>query len=95
MIDTERMKFASEARPSQYIVPFSNTELTYMSLSGHFMYIEGRVLVHQMERYQLSLTYNASGWRFLVQIFTHIYSELSRSDVTSIPPFAKVRLHTE
>ena len=51
---------ASEARPSQYIGPFGNTEPTCMPLSGHFMDIEGRVLVYQMERYQLSPTYNAS-----------------------------------
>ena len=51
-----QMKFASEARPSHYIVPFSNTELTCMPLSGHFMDIEGRVLVCQTERYQLSQT---------------------------------------
>ena len=36
------MKFASEARPSQYIVPFGNTEPTCMPLPGHFMDIEGR-----------------------------------------------------
>ena len=50
------MKFASEARPSQYVVPFYNTEPTCMPLSGHFMDIEGRVLVHQTERHQPSLT---------------------------------------
>ena len=55
-----QMKFASEARTSQYIVPFGNTEPTCMPISGHFMDIEGRVLVYQMERCQLSLTYNAS-----------------------------------
>ena len=60
MIGTARMKFASEARPSQYIVPFGNTELTCMPLSRHFMDTEGRVLVFQTERYQLSLTYKAS-----------------------------------
>ena len=60
MIATARMKFASEARPSQYIVPFGTTEPTCMTLSGHFMDIEGRVLDHQAERYQLSLTFNAS-----------------------------------
>ena len=54
-----QMKFASEARTSQYIVPFGNTEPTCMTHSGHFMYIEGRVLVYQTETYQLSLTYNA------------------------------------
>ena len=32
MIATARMKFASEARPSQYIVPFGNTEPTYMHI---------------------------------------------------------------
>ena len=55
-----QMKVASEARASQYIVPFGNTKPTCMPLSGHFMDIEGWVLVYQMERYQLSLTYNAS-----------------------------------
>ena len=60
MIAIARMKFASEARPSQYTVPFGNTESTRMPLSGHFMDIRGRVLVHQTERYQLRLTYNAS-----------------------------------
>ena len=33
MVDAQ-MKFASEARPSQYINPFGNTEPTSMSLSG-------------------------------------------------------------
>ena len=60
MVATVHMKFASEARPSQYIVPSGNTELTCMPLSGHFMDNEGRVLVHQTERYQFNLTYNAS-----------------------------------
>ena len=55
-----QIKFASEARPSQYIVPFGNTEPTCMPLSGHFMDTEGRVLVYKTERYQLSLTYNVS-----------------------------------
>ena len=54
------MKFGSKARPSLYIVPFGNTEPTCMPLSGHFMDIEGRVLLYQTERYQLSLNYNAS-----------------------------------
>ena len=54
------MKFQAEARPSQYIVPFGNTEPACMPLSGHFMNIEGRVLVHQTETYQRSLTYNVS-----------------------------------
>ena len=60
IVATAKMKFASEARPSQYISPFGNTEPTCMPLSGHFMDIEGRVLVYQTERYQLSPTYNAS-----------------------------------
>ena len=60
IVATAQMKFASEARPSQYIGPFDNTEPTCMPLSGHFMEIEGRVLVYQTERYQLSPTYNAS-----------------------------------
>ena len=55
---TAQMKFASEARPSKYIVPFANTEPTCLPLSGHFMDIEGRVLVYQTDRYQLSPTYN-------------------------------------
>ena len=37
---TARMKFASEARPSQYIVPLGNTEPTCMPLSGHSLDIE-------------------------------------------------------
>ena len=60
IVATAQMKFASEARPSQYIGPFGNTEPTCMPLSGHFMDIEGRVLVYQTERYKLSPTYNAS-----------------------------------
>ena len=51
IIATAQMKFASEARPSQYIVPFCNTEPTCMPQAGHFMDIEG---------HQLSPTYNAS-----------------------------------
>ena len=42
IVATAQMKFASEARPSQYIGPFGNTEPTCMPLSGHFMDIEGR-----------------------------------------------------
>ena len=45
---------------SQYTVPFGSTEPTCMPLSGHFMDIEGRALLHQTERYQLSLNNNAS-----------------------------------
>ena len=60
IVATAQMKFASEARPSQYIGPFCNTEPTCMPLSGHIMDIEGRVLVYQTDRYQLSPTYNAS-----------------------------------
>ena len=37
MIATAQMKFASEARPGQYIVPIGNTEPTCMPLSGYFM----------------------------------------------------------
>ena len=37
IVANARMKFASEARPSQYIVPFGNTEPTCMPLSGHFI----------------------------------------------------------
>ena len=48
-----QMQFASEARQSQYIVSFGNTEPTCMPLSGHLMDIKGRVLVYQTERYQL------------------------------------------
>ena len=35
------------------VFPFGNTEPTCMPLSGHFMDIEGLVLVYQMEGYQL------------------------------------------
>ena len=37
-----------------------------MPLSGHFMDTEGWVLVHQTERYYLSLTYNALRWQRVV-----------------------------
>ena len=37
IVATAQMKFASEARPSQYIGLFGNTEPTCMPLSGHFM----------------------------------------------------------
>ena len=47
MIATARMKLASEAIPIQYIVHFGNIEPTCLPLSGHFMDIEGRVLVHR------------------------------------------------
>ena len=40
MLATARMNFA-EARPSQYIFPFGNTEPTCMPLSGYFMDTEG------------------------------------------------------
>ena len=60
VVATAQMKFASEARPSQNIDPFGNTEPICMPLSGHFMDIESRVLMYQTERYQLSPTYNAS-----------------------------------
>ena len=55
MVANAQMKFASEARQSevcirsQYIVPFTNTMPHCMLLSGHFVDIEGRVLVHQMQ----------------------------------------------
>ena len=39
VVATAQMKFASEARPSQYIVPFGNTQPTCTPLSGHFMNI--------------------------------------------------------
>ena len=35
MVAATQMRFASEAKPSQYIVPFGNTEPTCMPLSGH------------------------------------------------------------
>ena len=50
IVATALMKFASEARPSQYMGPFGNIEPTCMPLSGHFMDIEGRILVYQTER---------------------------------------------
>ena len=36
MAATALMKFSSEARPSQYISPFANTEPTCMPLPGHY-----------------------------------------------------------
>ena len=58
IVTTAQMKFASQA--SQYIIPFGNIEPTCMPLSGHFMDIEGRVLLYKTERYQLILIYNAA-----------------------------------
>ena len=71
IVSTAQMKFASEARPSQYIGPFGNTEPTCMPLSGHFMDIEGRVLVYQRDTnsVQLIMPHGDKG-RFLVLIFT-------------------------
>ena len=74
MIATARIKFSSEARPSQYILLFGNTEPTCIPLSGHFKDIEGRVLVHQTERYKctnavyLIMPHGYKGW-FQVLIF--------------------------
>ena len=56
------LKKTSEAR-LRSVFPFGNPEPTCMPLSGHFMDIGGRILVRQTERYQLSLTYNASWWQ--------------------------------
>ena len=73
MVGTAQMKFASEAGPSQYTVPFGTTEPTCMPLSGHFMNIKGRDLVHQMGRdtnsVQLIMPHGDKE-RFLVLIFT-------------------------
>ena len=60
MIATAQMKFASIAGPSQCFVPFGNAEPTCMPLSGDFVDIEDRGLVYQTERYQSSLSINAS-----------------------------------
>ena len=48
IVATAQMKFASEARPSQYIGPFGNTEPTCMPLSGHFMDTEGLAIQSQL-----------------------------------------------
>ena len=65
------LKFSSEARPNQYIVPFVNTVPNCIPLSGHFVDIEGRVLVHQTKRYQLRLMMpHGDKGRFLVLICT-------------------------
>ena len=61
MAATALMKFASEARLLW--------QCTSMPRSGHFMDTESRVLVHQTERYQLSLTHGDKG-QFLELIFT-------------------------
>ena len=52
MIDTAGMKFAPEARPSQYIIPLGNTDPTCMPLPGHFIDIENRISpkYHQQEK---------------------------------------------
>ena len=72
IVATAQMKFASEARPSQYTLPFDNTEPTCMPLSGHFMDIEGLVLLYQTEdtnSVQLIMPHAEKG-RFLILIFT-------------------------
>ena len=71
IVSTAQMKFASEARPSQYIGPFGNTETTCMPLSGHFMDIEGRVNIRRRDTnsVQLIMPHGDKG-RFLVLIFT-------------------------
>ena len=48
VVATAQMKFASEARLSP-VFPLA------IPLLGHFMGIEGLAVVHQTERYQLSL----------------------------------------
>ena len=53
MVASAQMKFASEAR-LRSVFPFGNTKLTCMPLSGHFMDIDGGVIVYQMEKYQLT-----------------------------------------
>ena len=56
-----QMNFASEAKLSCQLFPLAiQSQLVSMPLSGQIMDIGGQVLVQQMERYQLSLTYNAS-----------------------------------
>ena len=94
MVATAQMKFASEARPSQYIGPFGNTEPTCMPLSGHFMDIEGRVLVYQMERYQLSQTYNASWWQRAVPS-TDFYNFIQYLVGLMTPPYPLQTSHVK
>ena len=53
MVASAQMKFAPEAR-IRSVFPFGNTEQTCIPLSGNFMDIEGRVLVYQTEKYQLT-----------------------------------------
>ena len=67
IIATAQMKFASEARPSQSIVPFGNTEPTCMPISGHFMpsVPDGR----DTNSVQLIMPHGDIG-RFLVLIIT-------------------------
>ena len=63
------MKFAPEARPSQYIVPFGNTEPTCMPLSGHFMDI-GPIVRDGEISTQPNLMPHGDKGRFLVLMFT-------------------------
>ena len=53
MVASAQMKCSSEAGLRSFF-PFGNTEPTFMPLSGHFMDMEGWVLVYQMEKYQLT-----------------------------------------
>ena len=53
MVASAQIRFASEARLTS-VFPFGNTEPTCMPLSGHFMDIEGGVLVYQTVKYKLA-----------------------------------------
>ena len=58
-----------------------------MPLSGHFMGIEVRALVHQTEKHQLSLTYDASWLQraVLLLIFYTTFTRTKSSDDTFLP----------
>ena len=51
MVASAQMKFASKAR-LRSVFPFGNREPTCMQLPGHFMDIEGLVLVYHTKKYQ-------------------------------------------
>ena len=70
MVATAQTTLASADRPSQYIVPFGNTEPTCILLSGHFIDIDSRVLVHRTEDTNSIYLIMPHGdrWRFLVLI---------------------------
>ena len=88
MAATARMKLASGASQSESF-PLAIEMPTCIQLSGHFMDIEGRVLVYMYQKENtnsvLLIMPHGDNGRFLVLILHPLNTVLSRSDDTSIP----------